>query len=427
MTERKDARRQLTFGNAKIEAGTDDHVYVNMYAPGNTPITSVYKYALEAKAAETRSEPIVDNPSEYYLSLIRFSIPLTLVPISIIGIQAQPAPSNVNLTTYSVNIRGPDGIDHQTFLLWTPEDTTIAVPVPPGGAIPPGFSEQFFQYYSLFSYQHFVDMINTALQTSFTAASAGAGWPAAATLAPWFSFDPVTQQCSLSAQNAYASTIVPPNHIDVFFNDELMEFFQSTFQTIYNGHATAGGSDYTMIIKDNGFNRLVNVPNNPPPAAASAGLEMKQEFAAVILWTDFVGIQIQTGGVPVSPEFAGSPGTGSANDAKRPILTDFIPISNGSGVDLRTFLVYVPQSEYRLSDLVGTSPINRIDIQVFWLDDLGGLHPIYVTHNTAVNVKFMFRKKGYQFPPALPDACEKCASGGCLSCGGRKKLAGGRR
>jgi hypothetical protein len=77
-----------------------------------------------------------------------------------------------------------------------------------------------------------------------------------------------------------------------------------------------------------------------------------------------------------------------------PIVTDFqvgVNATSGYISDIN----YVPPGEYRLVDLYGKSPANQIDIQVFWKDQYGLIHPFLVGSGCVGNMKILFRKKNY--------------------------------
>ena len=77
-----------------------------------------------------------------------------------------------------------------------------------------------------------------------------------------------------------------------------------------------------------------------------------------------------------------------------PIVTDFqVPVNATSSYT--GDISYVPQSEYRLVDLSGTNPANQIDIQIYWKDQYGLIHPFYVGSGCSGSLKIMFRKKNF--------------------------------
>jgi hypothetical protein len=77
-----------------------------------------------------------------------------------------------------------------------------------------------------------------------------------------------------------------------------------------------------------------------------------------------------------------------------PIVTDFqVPVNQTSGYV--SDISYVPSGEYRLVDLYGENPANSIDIQIFWKDNYGLIHPFLIGSGCQGNLKVMFRKKNY--------------------------------
>ena len=56
----------------------------------------------ELAFTETRLNPLVSDPSKYYMSIVRFSLDTASLPVFLPTIQ--PAQSDINLTIYSVSI-----------------------------------------------------------------------------------------------------------------------------------------------------------------------------------------------------------------------------------------------------------------------------------------------------------------------------------
>jgi hypothetical protein len=77
-----------------------------------------------------------------------------------------------------------------------------------------------------------------------------------------------------------------------------------------------------------------------------------------------------------------------------PIITDFeVPFSADN--TYRPNIEYSPQSEYRLVDLYGASPISAIELSCFWKTQFGNLVPFYLNSNCKANIKLMFRRKDF--------------------------------
>ena len=75
-------------------------------------------------------------------------------------------------------------------------------------------------------------------------------------------------------------------------------------------------------------------------------------------------------------------------------MTDF-QIDADDLVQTSNQLVYLPTAEYRLIDLLGDTPINAIDINIYWTDQFGTYHQLILARNTQCSVKLLFRNKAF--------------------------------
>ena len=84
-----------------MSSSSADYVYLNINITNDTdaPINATYQ--------KFWSEAIIDNPSDYYLSIIRTTIPTSLIPIFLFPV----AP------TYSVTLRMFQNQNHQLITL----------------------------------------------------------------------------------------------------------------------------------------------------------------------------------------------------------------------------------------------------------------------------------------------------------------------
>lgn len=349
-----------------VETSSDDHVYVNVSIVNNSVVESII-----AQTNAPRSTVIVENPSNYYMSVIRFFIPLQELPIFIFLDN-----------TYSVTISN-GVLDFQTFLIFVPDFTTnISPPQPP----------PFNRY--VYSYEQFLTSINNALSTSFIAS----GLPG---VAPYMIYNPVTQLISLIAPASFHNAGFNDQNqpIKVWFNTSLYTFF-GNFNKLFNGYPPSpvniNGKNFNIIIKPTGENEIIIPASFGGPLA---GLQMTQEYFALSNWNDFRSLVITTTSIPIRAEIIpsglisgngnGSPGT---QVGYRPILTDFELIFNQAG-DTQSFAQYFPPGEYRLVDLLGSTPLKNIDLQ-FWFQNRNlELFPILIGPLKSLDIKMIFRKK----------------------------------
>lgn len=337
---------------------------------------------------EERVQDIVPKGSDYQLSVIRFSIPGYTIPLRIVDTLGTDA----NTLAYSVTLTRGAATSGQIYIQWIPEEN---FPIPLSFDQPDSINN--FQYYSLFSYQYFVDLVNTAFATAFTSLGALGNQ----TAPPYITFNQSTALFTLVVQESY---ITDPTPIKIFMNQKLFLFFNS-FNNRFFPQAgldpSTTGQDYQLIVKYNydsipgtlaGFQPL-NRYTAPPetPAANTTVLNMTQDFSTMGNWNGVKGIIFTTGSIPIRKEFQSTLDE-SGNQNTIPIITDFIPLSQ-NGTENRTDIVYNPTAEYRMIDIIDNNPIRKFQISLFWQNNHLKIFPIFIGPADYISLKFIFRRK----------------------------------
>lgn len=311
-----------------------DHVYYNVII-NNTGTT-----LKAANFSETRTFPILNKQSDYYLTVPRFSVPALAIPMF----------TFVD-NTYSVTLQYNATIS-QTYLTYTSNNTGTAKTID--------------------SYQQMLDSINTAFQTSFTAL----GVLPTATEAPYMIYEPSTQLFSLVAQKALVT-----DGVSVYFNQALALLFPlfNYIVTIPIGSGTSG-KDSKIVIQDQKNNSyLTNY------------WKMDQSGPSFWSWPSWSGI-VFTGNVGTNKELYNSVTTPGSNDFKLQI-SDF-EIDVLSAQDPKSLIVYAPAGPYRLIDMVQDSALVNFNLNVSYIDKLTGeLTQLYLYPGQVLTVKILFRKK----------------------------------
>ena len=400
---------------------TEDNVYVNVvldhpdatyitipnpnppltaitYVPNGDPVASDY--------GVTKTEPILLNCSEYYCSVIRFTIPLDQVPLLICPIV--PNQANSNLTPLIIGIQnGLDNIPGSYFssnLIYFADNN---FPPPPQNQP----VQVITPYYFINSYQILVNMINTALATSYVVSGLAAANPGL--LPPYFEYNPVTDLFSLIVPAFLTGQIAPPPGFPrIYMNDALATFLFSfvlkSNVTNESSNIHPFGNDYFFILERSISYQFyppgVTVPaTTAPPNLPAISLYYKytQEYSIIEYWTSLRKIIIISNTIPVKNEYV--PATNNVNNAgisdqsgvnvSYPILTDFVPNISSTAGDSRSIAYYVPQSQYRLVDLISTNPLQKIDIRIFWQDREGNLYPLLLSLFQQASLKIGFFKK----------------------------------
>lgn len=340
-----------------------------------------------ASFSENRVQDILPEPSNnFYLTVVRFSIPGSEIPIFIMPVQlGQP---DVNLTPFSVTLSYL-GNDFRVYLSYVTHDITAPIPAQP--LISQDISSG---YYYVYTYQDMLNYVNTALASAFN--SLKSAFPTAPpTEAPYFIYNPDTELISLVTQFSYSL----PNSISIYTNLSLLTYFDALRVDFY-GPNSINGKDSRFIIEfthNNSYAKPGGIIPSPP--ANPDYLIFTQEFLALGKWNSMKSIVFLTGTLPINYESVPqSPLLSSTNISLgannfRPILTDFEPYLDQIAGSTRSIFQFYVQGPYRLIDLTSSTTIRQFDVQVFWQDHFGQLYPVYISYGQVVTIKFLFIRK----------------------------------
>jgi hypothetical protein len=337
-----------------VNLDDDDNIYYNIR------ITNNEDTAKQAIFSENRVEPILENPSEYELAVVRFSVPALFIPIFL---WKTPTP-------FSVYMRYDGALIEQE--LEFIERANNPKNPPYGEAV--------------WNYQQFIDIINEALKKCWD--SMVALKPLQPTTEPpYLTFDAKTQLCSINAEQLYDDST---DTIQIFFSKRLFVLFPSFEE--YVETITPTLTIYRMRIKNN--------KNNEKTINGSDYYVMEQEYPTLFLWNDFTTIVFETDSIPIEPEFLPS-----QTNVVRRLLTDFEPLSD---INNRQTFQYFPQGKVRYYDMKSSYPMKRVDLRVYWETKDGAVYPIYLGETDVLTMKILFRKKpALQIEQALyPDEDE---------------------
>lgn len=348
---------------------------------------------------EVRNSPLIMNPSEYFFTIARFSLETPSLPLMIPQVQiGQP---DINKLIYSVTMTYTSPIngityENQIFMTYIPQNPSAVLPSLPSTSQDVNNSD----YYFVYSYQYFIKLLNNTLATCLTGLNAssvgGGGGALPSSNAPFMEWDVYNNVGILNADiSGFNSSLANP--ISIYFNTPLYTLF-SSFQAEYFGYQNiTNGKNYKLAIYSiNGTNELVLPSYN--------ALQMYQEYPTASLWNPVNSLVFTTGTLPVAPTNVSAPvvfgsntsdllsGGNNSNISNQ--LTDF-EVPTTEGWEYKPNVFYTPTAEYRFVDLLGNTPINNIQISVFWKDAFGNLHPFYLNSGCNANIKVLFRRKDY--------------------------------
>lgn len=360
---------------SSVDSNDPNHIYYNVVIPYVD--NSRYNPTL-ATFMENRTIPILEKCDDYYLSIIRFYVPSSNIPLTILDIL--PFPNvNPNLTTLSVILSYNAINSDETSVVYTSQNQFEIAP-PAATLQNPNYPT--VPYYYIYNYQHVIDMVNTAFQSALINLKAKPGTGAiAGAPEPYFTYNPETQLLTLNADDTFYDVDLSPNVIKIYVNFPFLSFFGAIPTLLTNLNLFAVNSyTFQYLIKNNGNNDTAGIIN------------YEQEYVTIGLWNVFKSLVFISGTVPISTELI--PATnGSGNTIGRRILTDFDPLINDQAGQANGILQYYPQGPYRLVNMVSSIPLTKFDVSIFWQDKNQNLYPLYVLYNNVITIKFLFVKK----------------------------------
>jgi hypothetical protein len=389
--------------------------YYNVTIPGNSPpSTGNNPMPTIATFSEVRTTPLLNGFAEdYFMSVVRFTVPTSFIPLFIAPIVPFPNP-DPNLMVHTVTLSYL-GNYFQRNLIFVPQVQPDFVPVPPRPAGPiydPSNPTQiitpaegiirnnYVSYYGLYSYQHFLDILNDALSRAWgDATGLNIVFPGVVPFPPFMTYDAPTQLFTLHTPVQYASNAVNP--VKIYFSYFLIGLFQASFNTLVYGFNQPFGADVSFVIEDLNVNHEEFTFDTPLPTVYQYYF-FTQEANTIAQFSPLNSIVFLSGNLPIRTEWVSyantaeytpqSNTTTSLNNNFLRIVTDFeVDITNAN--EIHSYIRYVPTAQYRYIDLIGKGSIEVIDIQVFWRDNFGNLYPLLIPFGQNVTIKILFEKK----------------------------------
>jgi len=364
---------------------------------------------------EARSNPFIQKPEDYYLSILRFTVDTGTVPIFIPSIQ--PNQANKDLTIYSVSMSYsptntyPAEYNVQTFITWIPQDTGVDIPLAPSLTFNK-LQNNSTGYYNCYSYAWLTFLITNAMNTCFNTlvATVNGAIPAtfpATLLPPILSWDSTSNKGIVFANSLYFDLnygIFSPTYpINIYMNNPLYYLF-SSFPARLLGYGTTFGQDARLLMLDIGGTNIQ--PLIPPQVTPPVGtpyenylaIALYQETSTTSSISPITAIVFTSNTLPCESNQVSTPIVlsdninlvqSTNNSATSPIITDLV---SDSGI-YSPNLVYTPTAEYRRLTLYGNAPLHNLDLQIYYRLRDSSLVPFILQSGGSVSMKISFLKK----------------------------------
>lgn len=348
--------------------------------------TSSYSGNTQLVFKDLRQQTIIDKPENYYLSVIRFQLDTTSLPLHQFLIQ--PNQNDPNLGIYSVTLEyTSDGINYTStqpeYLLWEQVDFNVPVPPPPN-ANANGLQSDTPYYYS-YSYENVIRLINKALIEAMNKLKGVVGAAIATVDPPYLVWNVDRGSASLYAFKDFFDQTNTPL-INIYFNRPL-HFLFSSLPFVEMNHNAEKNKHYKIVV----------LPYITESVGIDTYIRVDQEYTVVACWSPISSIVFSTSTLPVVPNALSDPLIYENNrqvllsngqDQKENIITDFI----SDEFDYRSNLLYTA-SVYRYISMHNSSPIRQIDISCWWKNREGFLKPFYLDAGASCSMKLQFTRK----------------------------------
>ena len=343
---------------------------------------------------QTRSTPFISDPSKYYLSILRWTLDSFTLPLFIpqmsqtAGVDGHDA----NETAYTVTMSYNDFIVRRP-MLFIPQDKSAEEPIAPG-LMPNGIQQNNGGYYNVYSTSYVIYLVNNCIKECFNELSVLSGDTLPTDNVPFLTFDVTTNIAVMNLPEDGFGTNTVGGAINVYFNTLMAGLFSSFPYEI--NYTSSFGRNFKFLSDVLGVSTVAAYPPNANPVDQYDVIQIYQEISTVESWNPVASLAVMSNTLGVIQNIEGTPtvfydnivvnGTGN-NSVSSNLITDFVADS------YRPSIIYVPSSEYRRIQLTGNTPLNNLDIALYWKDKLGRFYDFYLPSGGAATLKLMFELK----------------------------------
>lgn len=301
--------------------------------------------------SENRTVPILENPSDYIVGLVRFNIPAQYIPIFKWATQYPESLEDPALTVYM----NYNGIVYSKNLEYIPKSNEVG------------------NYIRLiWNFTDFILIINNAITYVFNEIRLVAGFPATMNC-PQLVLDSTTNLISIFCD----ITMYTGSGIDLMMSKVLYSYFPS-FVARQDVYIVPNKEVYKIYIYDNIINNITYKGN--------LGYRILQEFSTLSLWSGVQKILFISSTIPIDTELDG----GQTNIMSR-VIFDFI--IDTSQINDRSTIIYTNTGGQRYYDLLSSFPMKHTDIVVEYQFNDNTSLPIKLLRDDVLTIKLQFVKK----------------------------------
>lgn len=314
-----------------------------------------------------QNNPIINNPSDYYLAVTDYSIPLESIPTTVVRVVPnQPDPNKMTATLSILVpslIPGDPDIEYTNNVTYIPS-TTLAPPV----------QDQPFQvitnYYFVYSYMFLLNAFNQTLADLLVTA--------AITLPPGI----IPPYFTLEYEAFQKIVLIVPDYFvqngyKIAMNIQTLNYFGG-FDQFFNINSLNARYIFSYINTNNICNQDgIYDPNGDYWI-------YKQQYYAIPQWSSLSKILIYTSAIPIRNQQSSSSNK-LAPDLLSTLPLLYVDIPNyDTASQAKTYAYFEPGPQYQLVDLISETPLRKIHINISWMDHNGEVFPYIYNHIVVV-------------------------------------------
>lgn len=356
------------------------HQYVDISLINNN--TSGSGKAIPISFYDRRSSTILKHPSDYFLTVARMRLDSTALPSFIPQIEI--GQSDINKTVYTFTMTY-QSFEAKVNVMYEPTDKTVSVNAPTTRM------DMTNTYYFCYNFDAWVDMLNKALKTCFTALAGETTLPNGN--APFFIYDSSSSSITLAVDTVFGlDDDSVANPIKLYMN-QAMAFLLSGLKM--NLVSLPDGKDYQVNVKsEQGFETLK--VNDTYDAYL-----LTEDFSSTSLWSPIQSIVLTTNTIDINSTLVTVPKVFNSNvvnlssnndNVGQAVIMD-LEVTQENGKEYKSSIYYSPSSQYRLVDCTGNSDLTQIEISIYWKSKFGELYPMYLFSGGSCDIKLLFIHK----------------------------------
>lgn len=191
--------------------------------------------------------------------------------------------------------------------------------------------------------------------------------------------------------------ISPANQPLFYVNDILSDFFTTAPYQCYSMCDMNGMNNLGNIYQPCEYDYISEVAPDPSSTNVDTRylnyLVFTQENYLLPQWNCLSKIVIYSQSLPIRNQQSTSRNYSSPDIVdKYPILFSFTPMYETSA-QARNYIYYDAREQYKLTDMLGTDPLTKIQLSVGWSDHNGEVFPIYLNPFQSCTIQLGFFKK----------------------------------